>query len=213
MNLSLWSFAGLGLLLGVRHAFDADHLVAIATMVAEKGGWGRAARVGLLWGLGHTLTLLAAGLVAYLFSLRIPERWSHGFEAGVGVMLVILGVNAVIGGLRGSHGHEHSHDHVPGFGLRPLVVGIVHGLAGSGALTVLVLGAAPSVSAGLTYITLFGLGTIIAMMATSIGMAAPLAVRLGKGQGVTRALRLAAGAASTALGLVMVVEMGRAFLG
>lgn len=223
MSLHDFSFISLGLILGIRHAFDPDHLAAVSTIVTEGGGLKHAARVGLLWGLGHTATLLVAGVAALLFSLSISAWMSTAMETVVGFMLIGLGLRALLA-RREAHGHtheqgsDHHHSHAgPGFGsggisLRPLAIGVVHGLAGSGALTFLVLTRAPSLSVGVIYILLFGVGTMVAMVGVSVGLALPFTFGRWSVTGPFRHLSRVAGVVSVLLGLTMVGEMGYSLL-
>jgi high-affinity nickel-transport protein len=171
----------MGLALGVRHAFEPDHLAAVSTLATEQ----RSARAGLLlgawWGLGHTASLLVVGGGLALLEAEMPERMALTFETLVGVMVVGLGLRALWRaftegrtGVTTTHNHlglEHTHAgprehlHVNDWTLatRPLLVGLMHGLAGSGALTALVLAELPSAGARLGYIALFGLGSVVGM--------------------------------------------------
>jgi hypothetical protein len=208
----------LGLLLGMRHALEPDHLTAVSTLVAENRHSRRGALLGACWGLGHTLALLAVGLVLAALHARLPARVSAAFELGVAVMLVVLGVRSIARGLgEGTVGaaRDHAHGVVthahggPGahvhlghwtFARRSLIVGLVHGLAGSGALTAFVLAELPSTASRVGYIALFGLGSVMGMAILSGIIGWPVA-RLARCPGVARAFLLAAGAVSTVLGL------------
>jgi hypothetical protein len=208
----------LGFVIGARHALEPDHLAAVAVLVSERPGARRAAWLGALWGVGHTLALVAVGLVLALASARTPERLSAAFEFGVAVMLVVLGLRAIgraahegTVGPVGSHMHAgvaHSHP-APGahvhFGrrtlaLRPLLVGVVHGLAGSGALTALVIAELPTVAARGLFVLLFGLGSVAGMMALS-GLAGWPLARIARRPAAARLLCAATGAISVALGI------------
>jgi hypothetical protein len=156
----------LGALSGFRHAFEPDHLAAVSTLVTERPGPVRAARLGAWWGLGHTLALAAVAGVLTVLDLTLPTRVEQAFEFAVALMLCALGVRAIRLGLRQgargpSHPHAHwfgththasptSHVHVGAAALatRPLLIGIVHGLAGSGAVTALVMTALPTARRG-----------------------------------------------------------------
>lgn len=170
----------LGFLLGVKHALDADHIVAVTTIVSQTRSFVRSLFVGLSWGIGHTLTLFLVGFVVLVFKLTIPSRLALSMEFLVGVILVLLGISVLKellvtkahshehqhGDKRHIHSHshgqtqEHDHRHLR----RPLLVGMVHGLAGSGALTVLVFSTLPSVVQGLFFILFFGVGSILGML-------------------------------------------------
>ena len=169
-----------GFLLGVRHALDADHVVAVTTIVGRSNSLMRSAMVGLSWGIGHTLTLFAAGFAVLVLKLTIPDRLALSMEFAVGVMLVLLGVPLVRqlivarahvhlhqhGDKKHLHSHPHnetpSHEH--SHLRRPLLMGMVHGLAGSGVLVPLVLSTMSSVVQGLFFLLLFGIGSISGMI-------------------------------------------------
>lgn len=217
------SLAGvlLGLAVGLRHAFEPDHLAAVATLATETRDAKRGALLGALWGLGHTLSLLVVGIVLVAIGAALPVRLSAWFELGVCAMLVVLGVRAIVRsreiGPRGPvHTHTHgdrthvhagvdSHVHVGGgvFALRPLVIGLVHGLAGSGALTALVFAELPSASARIAYIALFGVGSIAGMAAASALVGASLRAI----DGARRSLTVVAGVVSIALGVAWSVPL------
>jgi hypothetical protein len=209
----------LGLLLGMRHALEPDHLTAVSTLVVEHHGVRRGALLGVFWGLGHTGALLTVGLLLALLHAKLPQGLSDAFELGVAIMLVGLGVRTVrrslSEALRGNpHEHRHGrHSHVHAteqehvhvghwtFATRSLVVGIVHGLAGSGALTVLVLAGMHSAFARLTYLAVFGAGSIVGMALLSGFAGWPLA-RIGQNGRLARGVMLATGALSIGLGFV-----------
>ena len=216
--LELMTSSGLGSLLGMRHALEPDHLAAVSTLVSgERSGY-KAAFLGACWGLGHTLALVAVGAFVVMLRAELPVRVSNLFEFGVAIMLVSLGVRAIYVAARQGpagptrahhHGrivHVHSgatgHIHIGAWTLarRPLLVGAVHGLAGSGALTALVLTTLPTTAARLTYMTLFGLGSTLGMAALSGLLGWPLA-RVGHHHTVARAVSLAVGFVSTVLGV------------
>lgn len=162
----------------MRHALEPDHLAAVSTFAAQQPGAGRAAWLGVLWGVGHTVALLALAGVLTMVGLTLPEPIELGLELAVAVMVTGLGVRALVQAVRDGRAgpvapHSHfgvAHVHASGgehvhvskwtFAVRPLVVGLVHGLAGSGALTALAL---PTRSERLTYIALFGLGSVAGM--------------------------------------------------
>ncbi len=211
--------SGLGSLLGMRHALEPDHLAAMSTLVTGERNRYKAALLGACWGLGHTLTLVAVGAVLVLLRAEMPARLSDAFELCVALMLVALGVRAIYLAARQGpagpvHAHQHgrvahvhpgatAHVHIGAWTLarRPLLVGAVHGLAGSGALTALVLATLPSTSARLTYMAVFGLGSTLGMAALSGLLGWPLA-RLGSHRTLARAVSLAVGCVSTTLGVV-----------
>ena len=180
----------LGMVVGLRHAFEPDHLTAVATLATEAKDARKGAMLGALWGLGHTLSLVGVGIALILIGVVLPERLAATFELGVCVMLVVLGARSLwvasrLGPRGPIHAHEHGehlhthagaqpHVHVGArtLALRPLVVGLVHGLAGSGAVTALVFAELPSNVTRIVYIALFGLGSVAGMAIASglVGM-------------------------------------------
>ncbi|MCE9602476.1 MAG: high-affinity nickel-transport family protein [Gemmatimonadetes bacterium] len=186
----------LGALLGLRHATDSDHVVAVTAIVSRERSLGRAAGVGALWGIGHTLTLLVVGGAIVTFRLVIPPRVGLALEFGVALMLVVLGFTNL-----------RARDDAPRAAVRPFLVGLVHGLAGSAAVSLLVLATIRGTFDALIYLFVFGLGTIIGMMAVTMLLAAPT---LFAGARVTRfrsGIRVAAGALSIAFGLMLAREL------
>ena len=208
--------SGFGSLLGMRHALEPDHLAAVSTLVSRERNGAKAALLGACWGLGHTAGLVVVGSVLVLLRAELPPRLADVFELFVAIMLIVLGSRSVLQALRQADArhshhrwfamHTHSglaaHVHVGTWTLarRPLIVGAIHGLAGSGALTALVLTTLPSTLARLTYMALFGLGSTLSMAALSGLLGWPLA-RLGAHSGVTRGISMAVGVMSVALGL------------
>jgi high-affinity nickel-transport protein len=245
---SLLAVMVLGFFLGMRHAADADHVIAVTTIVSRYGSAVRAAAIGVLWGVGHTLTILVVGAGIVLLGWVIPPRIGLSLELSVGVMLIVLGIvnlRAVLqernaaAGLVHAHAHAHgdyvhihphrhrpeAHSHRPedtplarldrllgGLRpyevLRPLVVGIVHGLAGSAAVALLVLTAIGSSRWAVAYLLLFGLGTIIGMMLITVGLAWPLAGLTPRFANLPRRLRLASGVISLIAGLAITYQIG-----
>src|SRR5712692_8385143 len=208
----------LGALLGMRHALEPDHLAAVSTLITEQRDTGRAALLGVCWGVGHTFALVIVGAALVLLRAEMPPRVADLFELGVAAMLITLGVRAILRAAhQGSAGpsalHHHGplihrhpgvpkHVHVGGLTLarRPLLVGVVHGLAGSGALTAFVLATLPSLAARVTYMLLFGLGSTLGMAMLSGLLGWPLA-RVGAERRTLRTVSFAVGCLSTGLGL------------
>jgi hypothetical protein len=194
----------LGVLFGMRHALDPDHLAAVATLMTG----GRGPTIGLLWGAGHALALFVVGAVLAALQADMPPALADVFELGVAVMLVVLGARAIVGGRAA---HAHAHDHRWHTTARPLLVGMVHGLAGSGALTVLVLAQLPGTAARLVYTVLFGLGSVAGM--TGLSTAFGLALRRPRSEGLRRGVAFACGALSAVLGVVWGVPVVGRLLG
>ncbi len=208
----------LGFALGVRHSLEPDHLTAVSTLVVDGRGARRSAAVGAVWGLGHTLALLLLGGALALLESRMPAWAARDFELAVAAMLIVLGLNAIRRAARepaagpfgvhahGAHEHGHAHSgphvHVGGWTLawRPLLVGLVHGTAGSGALTALVLAGLGTNLERLVYISLFGLGSTLGMALLS-GLAGLSLSRLALRPGLQRGFTFAVGLLSAAVGV------------
>jgi len=186
----------LGIALGARHAFEPDHLAAVSVLAADGPSARRGALIGALWGAGHTLSLLACGLAVAVAATQIPPGLSDGFELAVAAMLMVLGGRAMYRARRAPHVHVVGHRRA----MRPLIVGAVHGLAGSGALTALVMTRLPSTAERLSFMLLFGLGSVAAMSAISGAAGWPLA-RLARSPRASRFLSVIAGTMSVALGI------------
>ena len=210
--------SGFGSLLGMRHALEPDHVAAVSTLISGERSSRRAAWLGLCWGLGHTASLLVAGAVLIVLRAEMPPSVTSAFELAVAFMLVGLGMRAIAQAARQGpdgpatehrHGpfvHRHpsgaAHVHIGRWTLarRPLLVGALHGLAGSGTLTALVLSTLPTTTARVAYLALFGVGSTLSMAAMSGLLGWPLA-RLGANHAVGRGLSLLVVCATTVLGL------------
>jgi high-affinity nickel-transport protein len=196
----------LGLVLGLRHAMDPDHVVAVAAITARTRRVLAATWLGVVWGMGHTLTLFAVGAAIILFKLVIPARLGLGFELCVAVALVVVGIInlgrppalAGIGAAPGS----------PLPALRAFVVGLVHGLAGSAAVALLVLAAVRDPLWACGYLVVFGLGTLLGMALITTGIASPLALAGRRWSAAPRRIRVATGLLSLAFGAWLIVQIG-----
>ncbi len=207
-----------GSLVGLRHALEPDHVAAVSTLIDRERNPYRAALLGAWWGIGHTLALVAAGIALVLLRVEMPGQLAVAFELVVAVMLTGLGLRSISEALRRGgqgplHLHRHrtvEHQHPAGaahvhvgrwtFALKPLLIGAVHGLAGSGALMALVFTSLPSDEARIAYVVLFGLGSTLSMAALSGLLGLPLA-RIGSNALVGRAVSIAVGAVSTTIGI------------
>jgi hypothetical protein len=231
----MFGILGLGFLLGMQHALEADHIAAVSSIAARRSQVGDIVRHGLTWGLGHTLTLFAFAGAALLLGHAIPESLARPIEAAVGVMLVGLGAHVLwrlwrdrVHFHRHGHGdgtvhfHAHSHAgeiapharaahaHEHGFRWRTLLVGLMHGMAGSATLLVLTVSQASSPAVGLGYVVLFGIGSMIGMGALSTLIAVPLAVTARWLTFANHGLQAAVGAVTIAIGIRTIVEMALA---
>ena len=246
---------GIGFFLGMRHATDPDHVVAVSTIVSRERSIPRAGWIGVLWGVGHTLTILVVGAAIILFGVVIPPRLGLTLEFSVALMLILLGVLNLTGAMHwishrfspthpqhhGTHSHLHSHgeyahDHPHSHGkkgehhgsevepprwlrgpfsrlglfhsLRPLLVGIVHGLAGSAAVALLVLGTIRSPRWAVFYLLVFGIGTIVGMMALTLAFAAPFLLAGRRFAWLNQSFVTATGLLSLVFGLVVAYQIG-----
>jgi ABC-type nickel/cobalt efflux system permease component RcnA len=216
--------AGLGLLLGMRHSTDADHVVAVSTIVSKQRSIRQAGLIGSIWGLGHTLTIFAVGSLIILFGVVIPPRLGLSMEFSVALMLILLGVLNLTGVMQrmtswltrkpdSSLSVETFLDRSVGrFGLyqclRPLVIGIVHGLAGSAAVALLVLSTIHSPLWATVYLLVFGAGTMVGMMCMTAAMAVPLAYAGNRFAGMSRFFTVASGVVSVCFGCFLVYQLG-----
>ena len=227
----MFGILGLGFLLGMQHALEADHIAAVSSIAARRGHVADIVKHGLTWGLGHTLTLFAFAGAAILLGRAIPETIARPMETAVGVMLIVLGAHVLWrlrrdrvhfhkhghgDGTAHFHAHSHAgetaphvrtaHAHEHGFRWRTLLVGLMHGMAGSAALLVLAVSQASSSAVGLAYVALFGIGSMIGMGALSTLIAVPLAISARWLTWANRGLQGAVGLATIAIGIVTVVE-------
>ena len=221
---------GLGLILGVRHSTDADHVVAISTIVSKQRNIRSAAVIGSVWGLGHTITISIVGALIILFGVKISPRVGLTMEFCVALMLILLGVLNLSGIMQKITTHftriAIDRDTTAGsasrlrrslerFGsyqfIRPLAIGLVHGLAGSAAVALLVLSTIRDPIKATMYLLIFGVGTMIGMMGMTAMMAVPLAYAGKRFSQVSRYLEIATGVVSLCFGSFLVYQLG--FLG
>lgn len=242
MNMSLIVALGIGFLLGLKHATEADHLVAVTTIVSEQRSIWRSALVGALWGVGHTASLLAAGVVVIIMEIKIPAGVGGVLEFLVALMIIFLGARILYSTLRhGTHLHLHTHSHdghahthfhfhdksdahevttVPGHehhrsglsGWRPLIVGMVHGLAGSAVLTLLVLTEVVrhgSRARGMAYLLVFGLGSIGGMLLMSTLISLPIVLTTRRFARIEVPMRVVVSVSSIVFGVYYAWVTGR----
>ena len=230
MDTSLYAAFGLGLILGIKHALDADHLVAVSTIVSEHKELKWASLIGAFWGLGHTATLFLVGLLVIGLRVTIPPRMALGLEFLVSIMLVMLGANILWRSfgvekihlhahthnpeththfhVHGKPGQDHTHTHPFRSMRKPFFVGMVHGLAGSAALMLLVLTTIPSPLAGLAYIVIFGFGSVGGMLILSSMIGLPFILTAQRFTYLNRWIRVIAAAASVLFGLYLGWDIG-----
>lgn len=228
---STFAVLSLGFLLGIKHATEADHLAAVSTMVAERKNIWSSAMVGGLWGLGHTISLFLAGIFVLVLNFQITELAARWLEFTVGIMLTLLGLNVLRKLLKGGHLHFHAHKHgenvhahphlheravpehtethqAPGKSPRAILIGMVHGLAGSSALMLIVIPTIADKTVGLLYIVIFGIGSIGGMVLMSFLVGLPFHLTASRFNRFNRILQTTAGVVSITLGLWIVYEKG-----
>ena len=250
--IGLLTIVAIGFLLGMRHATDPDHVIAVSTIVTREHSVKRSALTGVAWGIGHTLTILAVGGAIILFKITLPPRVGLAMELAVGLMLIILGVKNIRGmitwsadraGVAGpnqesprfhAHGdYVHVHEHPKPHGhphdprqtpvaaldrwfrrfaayqlLRPLIIGIVHGLAGSAAVALLVLSTISNVRWAIAYLAVFGVGTILGMMLITLTLGSTFAFGQKRFARIGRHFGMAAGLISVAFGIFIAYQIG-----
>ncbi len=222
MSLSI-SLLGLGFLLGVKHAFDIDHIAAISTITSNQTSIKKSSLLGIFWGLGHTIALLAIGFILLLFKITIPERIALSLEFIVGIMLILLGFNVLIkinknkihlhSHMHGNQEHMHFHSHKSTKTHKhehlqlnkSLFIGLIHGLAGSAAITLLILATINSFFLGLFYILIFGVGSVIGMVIISSIISLPFRLIPNNLQKTQKILRITTGLFSIIIGLTVLI--------
>lgn len=230
----IWTTLALGFVLGLRHALDADHLAAVSTFASEERSLLRSSMIGVSWGMGHTAALVVFGLAVAAFRLTLTPRLAQVLEFTVGLMLIVLGANVLFKLWKGSalHAHAHAHDGVEHrhlhvhvaeprhehqhqhqhrtlrLGGRPFMVGVVHGLAGTAALMMLVVGTLPSLLLAAIYILVFGVGSIGGMVLMSVLISVPLAIATSRLRILERGIRVAAGLFSLGFGSFLAWDVG-----
>jgi len=217
---------GLGFVLGLRHALDTDHVAAVSIVLARRPSVRASGMIGLSWGLGHALVLLLVGAVVLALRVEIPESIAHAAEFGVGMMLVVLGSTLAVklskerwhfhphehDGERHLHIHshhlnaDHHHPHWLRDSIQPLCIGMVHGLAGSAALLLVVLSTVKNMMVGLLYIAIFGVGSILGMILIGLVISVPVLWSLSVGRHVFLAVQGMASLGSIALGILIMVQ-------
>jgi len=228
---STFAILGFGFLLGLKHATEADHLAAVSTIVTERKSLFSSALIGGVWGLGHTISLFIAGIFVLLLNFQISERTERILEFCVGIMLFLLGANVIRKLAQGGHlhfhahehaGHKHVHPHIHekasgdephthhglSFSPRALLIGMVHGFAGSAAMMLIYLPTIESRAVSLLYIIIFGVGSIGGMMLMSFLVGLPFSLTAKKFNRLNHLLQGIAGLVSIALGLFIIYEKG-----
>ncbi|MGO0058933.1 urease accessory protein UreH domain-containing protein [Brevibacillus fluminis] len=198
----LWT----GFLLGIKHAIEPDHVIAVSTIASRSKNLFRSSLAGVFWGIGHTATLFVVGLILILLKGNIPEKWALSLEFTVGIMLVYLGLTNIGKAARVVQSkHVQRKKEMPY--VKSVLIGLVHGLAGSAAMVLLTLSTVSTVWEGALYILIFGLGTVLGMLLFTTVIGLPFVLTLAK-LPVNRALRMLTGAISTAFGFFYMYNLG-----
>lgn len=230
-DLQFLTILGVGFVLGARHALDADHLAAVSTILSRRPSLQASGFIGLCWGVGHTLMLLLVGIAVILLKVTIPESLAQTFEFGIGIMLVVLGGSLAWSIYReGWHLHAHEHDgerhlhlhshqedkyhrhqHWMHLSVRPLLIGMLHGMAGSAGLMLIVLSTVETMWQGVAYILTFGIGSIIGMVLLGLLISVPLVFSATFGRRVQHVVQGLAGLGSILLGLTMMARIANSY--
>lgn len=208
--MTLLSILLLGFVLGMRHATDSDHVIAVSTIVSRQRHILSSAVTGVFWGIGHSITLLLVGGAIILFGIVIPQRLGLSFEFCVAIMLTLLGainLRLAFRSLRGTTTQAHEQPEIAGRHWRPALIGVTHGLAGSAAVALLILPIVRNSFWAMLYLIVFGLGTIAGMMVITVTVAVPINYTKRFAL-VQRHLCTAAGLVSLSFGLFLVYQIG-----
>lgn len=224
---SLLVVLGIGFLLGLRHAFEPDHLAAVSTLATRQGRLRDAAGLGIAWGVGHTVSIAVVALVVMALGVHLPPRFGLIGDLAVSALLIVLGSTVLLRYWRGrwhlhahvhdgtAHLHLHSHSQGPSHEhghprwdtRRALGFGLAHGMAGSAAVLVLIVAAAATAAAQVAYIAAFGLGTIAGMLAVAFTLGAAVRAASQRGARLATALHLAAGVSSIVVGIWLGIKV------
>jgi High-affinity nickel-transport protein len=229
VDTSLVAALGVGFMLGLRHALEPDHVAAVSSFVSQERGVLRSCLRGVFWGIGHTAALMAAGVAIVTFKLEISPRFERTVDTVVALVLILLGGHVVLRAASAFHLHHHAHAHDgaphshlhvhvgedgahghfhPWRGARqPLLMGLLHGLAGGGALVLLVMATIPSPAAALLYIAVFGVGSTAGMLVLSGLIGLPFALTASGSQTIATVLQALVGAGTVTVGVVMLHRM------
>lgn len=227
MEVTLFSVLALGFILGIKHAIEPDHVIAVSTIASQSKKLWHASLAGVFWGIGHTITLFIIGLILILMKREIPEKWAMSLEFLVGIMLVYLGIKTILS-FRNIHIHNHQHDgddhkhvhshrnngehkhkhqHQNTTYLKSMFIGLVHGLAGSGAMVLLTMSTVRSAEEAAIYILIFGAGTVIGMLFFTTIIGIPF-VLSKKRKTISRPLGITTGVISTVFGVYYMYNLG-----
>lgn len=227
MEIGLLSILGLGFILGIKHAIEPDHVIAVSTIASQSKKLFRSSLAGVFWGIGHTATLFLIGIILIAMKGEIPEKWAMSLEFLVGIMLVYLGVTTILSFKNihlhqheynsELHKHVHSHDHSGSHlhnhqhkkvsYVKSMMIGFVHGLAGSGAMVLLTMSTVKTAWEGAIYILIFGVGTVAGMLIFTTIIGIPF-VFSAKKINLNKTFTQVTGVISTAFGIYYMYNLG-----
>ena len=227
MEVTLLTVLTLGFILGIKHAIEPDHVIAVSTIASQSKKLWNASLAGVFWGIGHTVTLFIIGIILILMKGEIPEKWAMSLEFLVGIMLVYLGVKTILSfksihihnhqydgddhkhvhSHQNSGEHKHKHQHQNVTYLESMLIGLVHGLAGSGAMVLLTMSTVKSIGEAAIYILIFGAGTVIGMLFFTTIIGIPF-VLSKKSKTISRPLGIVTGVISTVFGVYYMYNLG-----
>jgi sulfite exporter TauE/SafE len=210
MEATLLSVLALGFILGIKHAIEPDHVIAVSTIASQSKKLWNASLAGVFWGIGHTATLFIIGIILILLKGEIPEKWAMSLEFLVGIMLVYLGIKSIFSFKNihiHHHQHDHKHQHKKTTYLQSMLIGLVHGLAGSGAMVLLTMSTVKSIGEAAIYILIFGAGTVIGMLFFTTIIGIPF-VLSKKSKTISRPLGIVTGVISTVFGVYYMYNLG-----
>lgn len=206
MEISLLSILTLGFILGIKHAIEPDHVIAVSTIASQSKKLLCSSLAGVYWGIGHTATLFIVGIILIIMKDEISEKWALSLEFLVGMMLVYLGITT-FNSLKKTRLHKHGHNYKNVSYTKSLFIGLVHGLAGSGAMVLLTMSTVKSVWEGALYIIVFGLGTIVGMLIFTTVIGVPF-VLSAKKQSINKTFTQLTGIISTVFGVYYMYSLG-----
>lgn len=206
MEISFLSVLLLGFLLGIKHSLEPDHIIAVSTIASETKKLRRSSLAGVSWGIGHTATLFLVGLTLIVLKVQIVEVWAMSLEFLVGLMLIYLGMTSMFAFKKVHSQKKHAKSGNKSF-IKSLLIGFVHGLAGSAAMILLTASTVSSVWEGAVYILVFGMGTIVGMLFFTTLIGVPFVLSSGRKR-LNRTLMRVTGFASTSFGLYYIYNLG-----
>jgi ABC-type nickel/cobalt efflux system permease component RcnA len=216
LDISFLTILALGFVMGIKHAIEPDHVIAVSTIASQSKKLSRSSLAGVFWGIGHTATLFIVGIILLIMKGEIPEKWAMSLEFLVGIMLVYLGITTITS-FKKIHVHHkkqdcgtnHNQENQPEIQsyIKSMVIGLVHGLAGSGAMVVLTMSTVNSVLESAIYILIFGFGTVFGMLFFTTILGIPFIIS-AKRVSVNKTLTQITGVISTVFGIYYMYNLG-----